>query len=162
MANWAYVENNNIKEIHETLPKSWKNVSGLNLSENNLDFLREIGWYKIVKQHDTFDTINYFANSFKYKIENNKVIEEYNLVEKEHQDNSFNNYKNIFMNDLRSKRDLLLFQSDWTQLADIQKKFDDVTKEKWETYRQNLRDLPQVYQSDTILNITDVNWPSID
>lgn len=38
----------------------------------------------------------------------------------------------------REKRDLLLAQSDWTQVADT-----PVDKQEWATYRQALRDLPQ-------------------
>lgn len=39
--------------------------------------------------------------------------------------------------EIRSKRDLLLSQSDWTQLADVSE-----NKEAWSVYRQSLRDIP--------------------
>ena len=39
---------------------------------------------------------------------------------------------------LRAKRDNLLSESDWTQLADVS--LDN--KDAWQTYRQTLRDLP--------------------
>lgn len=42
------------------------------------------------------------------------------------------------MNELRKKRNQLLLDSDWTQLADSQ-----VDKQAWAAYRQELRDLPQ-------------------
>lgn len=40
--------------------------------------------------------------------------------------------------ELRSKRDKLLFASDWTQTLDAK-----VDREAWSIYRQALRDLPQ-------------------
>jgi hypothetical protein len=50
---------------------------------------------------------------------------------------------------IRAQRDAKLAASDWTQLADA-----PVYTEAWATYRQELRDLPQV-QTDPF-NIT---WP---
>lgn len=50
---------------------------------------------------------------------------------------------------IRGTRDLLLQQSDWTQLADV-----NVNKQAWANYRQALRDIPQ--QSDYPNNVT---WP---
>jgi hypothetical protein len=42
-----------------------------------------------------------------------------------------------YMGNLRSQRNQLLRESDWTQLPDSQ-----VNKAAWATYRQTLRDLP--------------------
>lgn len=47
---------------------------------------------------------------------------------------------------LRTERDMLLVQSDWTQLSNS-----NLTEEKaaeWETYRQALRDLPETMTED--------------
>lgn len=54
---------------------------------------------------------------------------------------------------VRSERDVLLLQSDWTQLADCPLSTEQ--KALWVTYRQDLRDVPQT-QTDP-LNII---WPS--
>jgi hypothetical protein len=40
---------------------------------------------------------------------------------------------------IRAERDSLLTASDWTQASDIPQ----ATKDKWATYRQALRDIPQ-------------------
>jgi DMSO/TMAO reductase YedYZ molybdopterin-dependent catalytic subunit len=40
---------------------------------------------------------------------------------------------------IRAERDTLLTASDWTQASDIPQ----ATKDKWATYRQALRDIPQ-------------------
>lgn len=50
----------------------------------------------------------------------------------------------------RNKRNLLLDECDWTQLADVPQ----ATKDLWATYRQALRDVPQ--QAGFPTNVT---WP---
>ena len=52
--------------------------------------------------------------------------------------------------ELRDKRNLLLTNSDFTQLNDSPK-----DKSKWESYRKALRDLPETYP-----NADDVIWPT--
>jgi len=44
----------------------------------------------------------------------------------------------VFSRQVRTKRDKLLAESDWTQVADA-----PVDKAAWATYRQSLRDIPQ-------------------
>jgi hypothetical protein len=51
----------------------------------------------------------------------------------------------------------LLFQSDWTQVADSP--LSDAEKAAWATYRQALRDLPGTLDYSTISQSEDVNWP---
>lgn len=54
---------------------------------------------------------------------------------------------------LRQERDRLLYQTDWTQLP-----VNPLTVEQkvsWETYRQELRDLP-----DNTIDINNVVWPT--
>ena len=57
---------------------------------------------------------------------------------------------------IRNKRNELLKESDWTQLNDCP--LSDSKKQEWATYRQELRDLPSLYQSAN--NIADVIFPS--
>lgn len=45
-------------------------------------------------------------------------------------------------NEIRSKRNGFLFQSDWTQLQDFQG-----NKDAWAIYRQELRDIPQTFST---------------
>ena len=52
---------------------------------------------------------------------------------------------------VRSQRNMLIMQTDWTQGADVP----EATRTKWATYRQLLRDVPQ--QSGFPTNIT---WPT--
>ena len=52
---------------------------------------------------------------------------------------------------VRKKRDVKLYECDWTQVADVALTSEEVTQ--WQTYRQELRDITT--QSDP----TDVTWP---
>jgi len=47
MANWALIENHEITELHDSLPRDWRNISGLHLQHENLEWLRDIGWLPI-------------------------------------------------------------------------------------------------------------------
>ena len=68
---------------------------------------------------------------------------------------------------LREERDAMLAESDWTQGEDVP----TTLKNKWKTYRQELRDLPSKYPNPTFdgnanfaskhLRLTDVVWPTI-
>mgnify|MGYP003301086119 CR=1 FL=1 len=51
---------------------------------------------------------------------------------------------------LRNTREALLYESDWTQLADSQ--LNSTKKTEWTTYRQALRDLPA--------NTSDIDKPT--
>jgi len=52
---------------------------------------------------------------------------------------------------IRSQRDFLLANSDWTQLPDVS----DENKQKWATYRQLLRDFPS-----TEYDLENPVWPT--
>jgi len=53
-------------------------------------------------------------------------------------------------NEIRSKRNGFLTQSDWTQLEDSKE-----NKDAWAIYRQELRDIPQTFSTPE-----SVIWPS--
>lgn len=48
---------------------------------------------------------------------------------------------------IRYDRDIRLIASDWSQLPDVQASMDDETKQRWARYRQALRDVPQVHET---------------
>ncbi|AUW07606.1 hypothetical protein C1N51_28660 (plasmid) [Vibrio campbellii] len=56
------------------------------------------------------------------------------------------------MSDIRQRRDVLMTQTDWTQIPDAP--LSPEKKEEFAAYRQALRDIPQVYN-----NPDDVIWP---
>ena len=57
--------------------------------------------------------------------------------------------------DIRQKRDSLLINCDWTQTIDCP--LTDTKKQEWQTYRQQLRDLPATYKD--IESIDEVIFP---
>lgn len=61
-----------------------------------------------------------------------------------------------FWKKVRRSRNLLLTESDWTQVADTP--LTDSKKAEWVTYRQTLRDLPANNTSAT--SIDDVTFPT--
>lgn len=65
-------------------------------------------------------------------------------------------YTPDFWKKVRRSRNLLLTESDWTQVADTP--LTDSKKAEWATYRQTLRDLPANNTSAT--SIDDVTFPT--
>jgi hypothetical protein len=63
----------------------------------------------------------------------------------------------IKLNELRQQRNILLSQTDWTQIPDAP--LSSEQKQQWATYRQQLRDLPSLYSTET--NIDNVVFPEI-
>ena len=60
---------------------------------------------------------------------------------------------------LRTQRNVLLTESDWTQMSDSP--LTDSKKTEWATYRQTLRDLPAQYgASNTMADVTFPSEPS--
>jgi hypothetical protein len=62
----------------------------------------------------------------------------------------------LFNIDLRTARNLKLYDCDWTQLFDAPLTLAE--KEAWQVYRQQLRDLPQNTQG--ITDMKDIVWPT--
>lgn len=165
MAEWAHVENNVVDELHDLLPENWKHVSGLRLSINDLSFLKELGWYRIAKNHTTYDPEAYKETGFDYTIREDDVLET-NILYKysdEELAQRFQDKKSSILNFVRDERSKRLTLSDWTQLPDVQATFDEATKTKWLVYRQQLRDLPTYYEIDeNIREFNGINWPTVD
>ena len=163
MANWAHVENNEIKGQYDLLPKNWQNISGLDLSSDNLPFLKSVGWYPVTKQNDSWDDLTHYVSGYEYELRENDVLESIILAEKQPElVPNYSTLKNEFIIELRKQRNQKLFESDWTQLVDIQNLFDEIAKNQWVVYRQKLRDIPELYLENNIIDIIQVNWPSLE
>jgi hypothetical protein len=65
-------------------------------------------------------------------------------------------YNELAMAKIRSRRTELLFQSDWTQVADVP--LTPEQKQAWQVYRQQLRDITDEYADATDINT--VQWPT--
>ena len=156
MAEWVLIENNVVSECHDLLPNVWKNHSGLHLSEDNMEFLNSLGWYKVIKQPINVDYNYQRHTGFDYIFENNQVFE-VPLIENlsdEELEKSRQIIFNGFMISLRLQRDQRLKDSDYTQLSDIKELHGEELSAQWSLYRQQLRDLPSQFTEPS-----DINWP---
>ena len=156
MAEWVYVENGEIKEYHSDLPKSWKNISGLNLA--TMPHLLSLGWYPVKKVKQSYDPKNSREIGHTYEIKDDHVVETQqieNFSTDELAQINDNDERNFYLS-LRQQRNYLLRESDWTQTLDIQEKMSEEEKLLWKVYRQNLRDLP-----DHVTMTNNIPWPLI-
>jgi hypothetical protein len=165
MANWALVEDNQITGKYDLLPKNWRNISGLDLSKDDLPFLKSLGWYPVVGQNTPFDDTKYFIQKYDYTIGENSVSQIPVLVERTFEPagpvENYSIMKHVFILELRKERNQRLLDSDWTQLTDIQSMLNEETKNKWAVYRQALRDITLEYLNNGVIDISQVNWPEI-
>lgn len=153
MANFVYIENNEIKEKVDILPNNWKNISGLHLAENNDIFLNSHGWFRVTKKEISFDSEKEEIVSYKYTIKKDKIIETPVISKKVVHE--FADKKINFLNQLRELRNRKLRLSDWTQLNDV----DLPNKQQWIEYRQKLRNIVKEYENTDVVDIELVNWP---
>ena len=99
---------------------------------------------------DTYDSIEWYSTNTEplpTKDEVNSKIDELKSAEP---------YKL-----LREKRNILIAETDWTQLKDID--LDIIRERNWKNYRQALRDLPAKsnpkLSEDGTLDMSSVSWP---
>jgi hypothetical protein len=151
MHRWAFVEDNNIVELHYNLPTSWRNISGLQNSENDLEYLLALGWMPIDHEHQSFDPNIYCIQDYINTVGSERIVQTLELIEVTPV--PFEILKQDFMLQLRNIRDQKLKDSDWTQLRD--RGF----TENSAVYRQALRDLPEIYNTNEELDINNVVWP---
>lgn len=159
MAEWVYVENNKIKEYHGSLPKSWRNISGLDKA--NMTFLNDVGWFQVEKNHASYDENLYKSDGYEYQISSNRVVETIKLIRLTDQEinERIQRKREEFYSYLRQERNRRLLNSDWTQVFDLQSIKSSQWIDAWKTYRQNLRDLPSKYENEQNYNTSTIDWP---
>ena len=131
--NYCYVENNTIVEGPRGLPRSWRNISGLDMMD--ADSLLAIGWFPVRLDEGIVD--EKFVGSM-FIIHTNEVVEmklwsKYTADEKAEMDRQV-------ASAIRAERNTKLSECDWTQLNDTP--LDNPSKVAWTNYRQALRDIP--------------------
>lgn len=155
---YAYVKNG-IVQYTGSLPENWNNISGLRYYANDFSLLKSLGWYLVEKQEPTYDpSIEKLSEAF-YTILPDKVIEYFVTIPltQEEIDSKNQFHLDDFWNHLRTERDRLLQESDWTQMFDVRKNKSEEWITAWELYRQALRDLPDTV---TKYNISSISWPT--
>jgi len=165
MANWAYLENNEVVELYHDIPQNWRNISNFFALESDLKALRDLGWYPVENTtKPLLDNQEYGDTSYTLNKKRNVVIENTEIKNKNPKDDDtlFQEHKQYFMNELRSRRNDLLNESDWTQLPDIQNIKSEEWKNAWLMYRQQLRNLPEIYDQNYIMTfkIQNVIFPN--
>ena len=131
--NYCFVENNVIADGPRALPKSWRNISGLDMLDN--DSLRELGWLPVRLEEG--DVQEKFVGSI-FAILPSEVVETklwrgYTAEEQAEIDTQK-------AAQVRRERNIKLTECDWTQLNDTP--LDNAAKIQWTAYRQALRDVP--------------------
>lgn len=131
---FAHTENGKVT-FRGDLPKNWRNISSLDLSRNDLVFLKSVGWLPLTQ--------------VEIQLEKNEVIdgEDINIgndlvtitpKKRSMTDEEIKTRDDQAMVALREERDGKLAASDWTQGRDITLSNDDA----WKSYRTALRNLP--------------------
>ena len=159
MANFALVENNEITERHDLLPKAWRNISGFDLLIDDESTLNALGWYKIIKVYIPYDSSLQYISGHSYEFKDGGVFESpiFTGIIQVPPKTPEELFQEALIA-LRIQRDKLISLSDWTQLVDVQAIHDDEWKAQWANYRQQLRDLPNLCIIGEI-NIYEVEWP---
>lgn len=145
MANYVVIENGEITEKYDLLPKSWRNISNFNFLSR--DERKALGWLDVVKDHVTVnpDHTKYYLSDPVYIIQENSVTERVTLEEwdLETQERIKAQDKAVAKNSVRYHRDLILTETDWTQMLDSPISTEE--KQAWQVFRQSLRDITQLF-----------------
>lgn len=145
--DYIQVENGEVKGYPRSLPQNWSNVSNFYLLGNG-DLL-EYGWYP-VRFVPAEKTENDIVIGQSFVIEGNEVVQYEQIRPKTQEEIDQENEGHWIV--VRSKRNSLLLESDWTQLTDS-----PITLEKkaeWQIYRQQLRDVTSQLDPKNII------WPT--
>lgn len=161
MAEWVHIKDGVIDEYHGALPKSWKNISGLDKGDEL--FLLSHGWYRVEKQYQSYNEETQKVDSCVYEILSDRVIERLNIVDltAEEISNTIEEKKRFFFNTLRSERNSRLSRSDWTQVNDLIDIKGENWVNLWKQYRQELRELPSKYENSTDYDVSHIVWPNV-
>lgn len=168
MTVYAHIENDTITGVYDLLPSNWRNISNFSALVTDTDFLYSLGWRTIVKDTPVYDNSIYTLGNPSYSIVDDSVVETRPLLPKlstqvqqsqplsEEQIAEQQNIMHLTaMVEIRSLRDILLNETDFTQLSDVIQLNGEELTQQYNAYRQQLRDLPSLYESD--LSIVDVN-----
>jgi len=144
---YVYVENGIVASENRYLPMNWNNIS--NFNSLDADSLKQFGWYPYRFVGATIPS-GYTVDSSYYEITDDEVLEIQTarpLTDEENQTIIESQWNNI-----RSRRNIELNESDWTHISDSPLTAEK--KEEWQIYRQELRDITK--QS----NPFSVEWPT--
>lgn len=144
---YAYVENGQVKDIRQSLPNVWSNISNFNTLDDNT--VKGFGWlpYTFIEGQTGDDYIILASN---FEILENEVIE--HQITRLKTDEEKEQDKQNMWKIVREERNKKLSECDWTQLADSP--LSNQKQTEWQIYRQSLRDIT------TQLNPFSIEWPT--
>ena len=163
MANYVYIENSEILEYYDSLPINWRNISNFYILEFDPERMASLGWYKVIKATiPAFDPYKQRMTNPTYTFDGTEVTEIITIEDIYESEEAYRSaMKTQIVGHIRQMRDILFKNCDWTQLSDIQSVQTQEWIDAWKTYRQELRDLPEVYLNNDIYNVEYIIWPEI-
>ena len=150
---YAHVKDDGSVDYLGGLPKSWGNVSNLHLSNGDDAFLKTLGWLPLVETNVT-PAVNQTFEKDVVTVEEDRVL----LIHRARDMTAAEiaDRESSHMNNLRELRNQKLVDSDWTHASDHPSPVAAAKKTEWETYRQALRDLPEIADP----TIWPPSWPT--
>ena len=146
---YAHIENGVI-DYQGSLPKNWRNVSALNLSNGDNDFLKTIGWFPLVVTDVTFDTDQTYDTDI-VTMEEDRVTLVRRARDMIGEEKKIRNSRRF--SELRRERNERLAETDFCALSDV------TLSSEMASYRQDLRDLPATADMNT-WGTPQWRWPS--
>jgi len=171
MANYAHIEDGQITGVYDLYPDNWRNISNFYLLANDTDTLYNLGWRTITKTIPTYNSDTQYVGNPIHTITDDTVVETYEIVDIVFSEIISQTEEelaaiklaqhNSAMEKLRNKRDMLLAETDFTQLADVININGIELTQLYQEYRQALRDLPNSYESDSeFVDESTVTYPT--
>ena len=171
MANYAHLENGKITGVYDLYPDNWRNISNFYLLANDTDTLYNLGWRTIVKTTPSYNSDTQYLGNPIHTVVDDSVYETLEIIDITFAEVIAQTEEELIaikieqhtsaMETLRSKRDKLLAETDFTQLADIIKINGVELTQLYEEYRQALRDLPNSYAVDSeFVSESTVTYPT--
>ena len=145
---YVHVENGSI-DYKGSLPRNWRNISGLNLSEDDPSFLKSLGWLPVTETNVTAPVYNEVYDTDQITINADDVLIVRRVRSMTAPEKSNRDASNLSsMRDLRNEK---LAETDFYALSDV------TMSSEMATYRQALRDLPETADM-TKWNTADWTW----
>ena len=159
MANYAHIEDGQITGVYDLYPENWRNISNFYLLSNDADAIYNLGWRTIVKTTPSYSSDTHYLSNPIHSLVDDTVYETLEVVaivfseEITYTVDQINSIQleqhNSAIEILRQKRDKLLSDTDFTQLADVIALNGAELTQLFVLYRQALRDLPNLYETDS-------------
>lgn len=143
---YVYVQNGQVVDGPRLLPINWENISNFNALDNPT--LKTYGWYPHRFVEATLGENDKITGSY-FVVGEDEVVE-YQTVEPKNESEIQELINQKWIN-IRSRRNIELQESDWTQIPDSP--LSELKKEEWKQYRQSLRDITNFDNPDHVV------WP---